>query len=103
MHCGHCVPCIIRRASLLSLQDETTYSLPNLSGRRLAADRAEGRDIRSFQVLIERLRQDPKMADLLILKPGPIDPSARELWADVFKRGMHEVAQLLDSADTQAI
>jgi hypothetical protein len=29
-HCGYCLPCLIRRASLETLDDPTTYTVPNL-------------------------------------------------------------------------
>ena len=100
-HCGYCVPCLIRRASLkkgLSVDDPTEYAIPDLRSRPLRTDRAEGEDIRSLQLLAKRVEDRPALAKLLVHKPGPLIDSPDEVaaYADVFRRGMHEVWELLE-------
>ena len=100
-HCGYCVPCMIRRGSLhagLGTDDPTTYTVEDLSAQTLRSDRAEGEHVRSFQLMVERLRADPGLARILVHKPGPLIDVPTEIpsYADVFRRGVFEVADILD-------
>lgn len=107
-HCGYCLPCLIRRAAIqkgLGAADPTTYTIPNLAAKPLDATTAEGQQVRSFQVAIDRLTSHPELAKLLIYKPGPLrDESAarqKEL-AQVYQRGMAEVGGLLLGVRTRS-
>lgn len=95
-HCGYCLPCLIRRASLLG-QDPTTYGVPDLAAATLDTRQAEGQQVRSFQIAIERLSKHPELASALIHKPGPLydDHSSLGDLADVYRRGLAEVGRLL--------
>ena len=100
-HCGYCVPCLIRRASLrkgLTADDPTSYTIPDLSARTLFTDRSEGEHVRSFQMMINRLEANPELSKILVHKPGPLinSPSEIPAYADVFRRGVFEVAELLE-------
>lgn len=100
-HCGHCVPCLIRRASLnvgLGTPDPTLYTVSDLAAQTLFSDRSEGIDVRSFQLLARRIEKRPELARILIHKPGPLIDASSEVtaYADVFRRGVQEVAKLLD-------
>ena len=95
-HCGYCVPCLIRRASIEVAfdQDSTAYSIAHLHARPLESRKAESADVRSFQMMHRRLGKSPDLARVLIFKPGPLgDYSAAEIseYANVFKRGIAEV------------
>jgi len=100
-HCGFCLPCLIRRAAIrsgLGAPDPTTYTLSNLAAKILDTNKAEGQQVRSFQFAIERLRQKPQLASLLIHKPGPLSdetPARQVALADVYRRGIGEIASLL--------
>jgi hypothetical protein len=104
-HCGYCLPCLIRRAALkkgLGSMDRTGYTL-DLNANTLDTLQAEGQQVRAFQFAIERLKQKPQLASLLIHKPGPLldESAARQAaLADVYKRGLGEVAALLASVRT---
>ncbi|HEY6154633.1 MAG TPA: Qat anti-phage system QueC-like protein QatC [Candidatus Udaeobacter sp.] len=104
-HCGYCVPCIIRRASLRGLRppDPTTYALVDLRARPLASQKAEGEHVRSFQLAIRRLGGSPARAAVLIHAPGPLTDVRDEidLFAKVYFRGMAEVQRLLDGVTTR--
>ncbi|MEQ1516444.1 MAG: Qat anti-phage system QueC-like protein QatC [Usitatibacteraceae bacterium] len=95
-HCGYCLPCLIRRASLQG-NDSTTYGVPDLKAATLDTRQAEGQQVRSFQIAIARLSKRPGLANVLIHKPGPLydDPSRHEDLADVYRRGLEEVGRLL--------
>ena len=94
-HCGYCLPCIIRRASLLP-NDPTDYTI-RLNGRALDTGSAEGEQVRSFQFAADRLAADPALAAILIHKAGPLRDETAHLadLADVYRRGMAEVATVL--------
>src|SRR3546814_8731247 len=52
-HCGYCVPCLIRRASLemgLGMPDPTLYTVSDLAAQTLFTDKSEGENVRSFQL-----------------------------------------------------
>lgn len=100
-HCGTCVPCLIRRASLehgLGEKDDTLYSTESLTARPLDSAKAEGEHVRSFQLLAGRLAEKPSLAGTLARIPGPLndDPAEFAAYVDVFRRGIQEVAVLLN-------
>ncbi|TGG92481.1 hypothetical protein E4656_13485 [Natronospirillum operosum] len=105
-HCGYCVPCLIRRASLkagLDGDDETLYMVEDLTGHVLASDLPEGEHVRSFQLMAKRIRANPSLAKILIHKPGPLNGELDAIpgYADVFRRGVLEVADLLKGVRAQ--
>ena len=100
-HCGYCLPCLIRRASLRG-QDSTAYGLSDLTAAALDTKRAEGQQVRSFQLAIARLAARPDLARILIHKPGPLydKPERNDALADVYRRGLDEVGRLLAGVRT---
>jgi len=101
-HCGYCLPCLIRRAALMAAwgagNDETTYTVSDLRAQPLDTRESTGKQVRSFQYAIERLRGKPQLANLLIHKPGSLADETAHLdeLADVYRRGLGEVARLID-------
>lgn len=98
IHCGYCVPCLIRRAATAAsgLPDPTVYGTEDLS-RPLPGER--GSDLRALRIALDRYEKEPPtLADVLV--PGPLPGSDEELGAylGVFGRGLDEVRSLL-SAD----
>lgn len=105
-HCGHCVPCLIRRASLkagLGVKDPTLYTVENLHTEVLPTNRAEGKDVRSFQLMVKRIENSPELAKILVHKPGPLIDAPNEIphYADVFRRGVLEVGELLHGVNAR--
>jgi hypothetical protein len=106
-HCGYCLPCLIRRASLDVAwglgQDTTVYTVPDLLAHPLDTKESIGKQVRSFQFAIERLRRQPNLARFLIHKPGSLADETQHLdqWADVYRRGLNEVAQLIAGVTTK--
>ena len=99
-HCGYCVPCLIRRASIIAAfrRDPTTYTIPDLTAAPLDSKSAEGEHVRSFQLMAKRLTDKPNLARILVHKSGPLsDYSDQEIaeYADVFARGIEEVADIV--------
>ncbi len=101
-HCGYCLPCLIRRASLLG-EDATTYNLADLKAKVLNPSQAEGVQVRSFQIAVDRLVRRPELAKILIHKQGPLsdDPSQIPALVDVYARGLAEVGKLLSGVQTK--
>ncbi len=106
-HCGHCVPCLIRRAAMRHGfgSDDTDYSLKSLTAKALPANRAEGHDVRSLQLMIARLEAKPSFAKILIHKPGPLTDFPDEIpaYERVFLAGIREIGKILRNAVTRAV
>lgn len=98
-HCGYCVPCLIRRAAVEAAfgADPTPYTLADLHTGALDTASSEGRQVRSFQLAAERVRDRPDIAAALIHKPGPLNdwPDNLSELAEVYRRGMAEVDALV--------
>lgn len=97
VHCGYCVPCLIRRAAMSTLgsSDPTTYATEDLS-RPLEGD--SGSNLRALRIALDRYQKDPPtLADVLV--PGPLPGTDEELAAylGVFRRGLDEVRSLLST------
>ncbi len=99
-HCGHCVPCLIRRAALLEglAFDDTSYQIPDLKAKILDSAKAEGIHVRGFQIALARLARKPARARLDIHRPGPLTDHPTELAAyeQVYVEGLREVGRLLN-------
>ena len=101
-HCGHCLPCIIRRAAMYKAFDDfdpSEYMDSNVTV--LINNRAsKGEQIRSFQYAIERLKKNPNVKNALIHKPGPLDMDDAYLTqlADTYYRGLMEVDQWIQDS-----
>ncbi|TXT40488.1 MAG: hypothetical protein FD135_1268 [Comamonadaceae bacterium] len=100
-HCGHCVPCLIRRASLLNglgVADDTPYTIDDLHARPFDCNKAEGEHIRAFQLALARLAAKPSRARRDIFQPGPLSDHPQDLdqYQAVYVTGMREVQALLD-------
>jgi hypothetical protein len=107
-HCGYCVPCIIRRAAIIKAfgthGDPTAYTISDLKAQALSTLKADGQQIRSFQFAIQRLRKDTSKAKVLIHSSGSLADeslSRQQELADVYLRGMNEVANILDGVQTK--
>ena len=101
-HCGHCLPCIIRRAAMHKAFDDfdpSNYMDAKVS--ELINDRgSKGEQIRSFLYAIERLKKTPEAKKVLIHKPGPLDMDENYLseLADTYYRGLLEVNQWIQDS-----
>ena len=101
-HCGHCLPCIIRRAAMhkaFGNWDPSDYMYSNVT--ELMNNRGTvGEQVRSFQYAITKLKKNPDAKDILIHKPGPLfmdEDYLREL-ADTYNRGLMEVDQWIQDS-----
>ena len=93
-HCGYCVPCIIRRASLavVGLDDPLRYRYDLLSERAiLSADRSK--DVIAVEIGLARAAEHAEIGD--VLRSGPIPPHEAEEYTAVYRGGLNEVARFL--------
>lgn len=106
-HCGYCLPCLIRHASLVAAwginQDPTTYGSGSLQNRILDPTQAEGKQVRAFQFAISRLQSKPDIEKILIHKPGSLADVTKQLTdlAGVYRRGMVEIGSVLTGVRTR--
>jgi hypothetical protein len=107
MHCGHCVPCLIRRAALHAGfgSDSTEYYLKKLDAQILNSKKAEGEHVRAFQRAIARLKAKPNSARFVIHQPGPLSdyPNDWQKYEAVYVNGMKEVEKLLAGVVTKPL
>lgn len=95
-HCGYCVPCIIRLASLKAAGITDRVPDWDIITKPLASTSERIHDVRAFKISIERLRgTNPKHDVFRILRSGPIPAEEAGAFAGVYRRGMKEVADLL--------
>ena len=97
LHCGYCVPCIIRRASLASvgLDKSSNYGTDILQDPP-GHTSDKGRDLRAFEMAIERGRFNHHSQALFdVLKTGKIVPDEVKDYVEVYSRGMKEVQAFL--------
>lgn len=106
-HCGRCVPCLIRRASLFNAFgiDSTPYRIRDLRAQVLDSNKAEGEHVRAFQFTLAKLAGNPGRAKFDIHKPGPLTDNPDKIadYEGVYTRGMQEVGRLLDGVITSPL
>lgn len=94
-HCGHCVPCIVRRAAVYkgfpTQNDRTVYahSVSSLLGN----NNEKGLQLRSFLYAINRIKENPRASKVLIHGTGSIKGESDYLQqlANVYSRGLFEI------------
>lgn len=102
-HCGYCVPCIIRRAAMkvagLDFVKDYDHDV-RVEGSK--PDSAKGRDVRAFQIAIERIASLHSMEVAAeVLHSGPLPPEDVGEYAGVYQRGLIEVGNFLNGNRTK--
>lgn len=98
IQCGHCVPCIIRRAAFHAsgITDTTAYghSLQDAIGN----DNIHLRDDVNSMIIAAQPREKKELRTRALQSgPLPLDAAERQAWFDVHERGLYEVANYLRS------
>lgn len=90
MHCGYCLPCTIRRASIQKggLQDTSTYFDSKYKALPIARQA-----YRTYKCALNGF--DENNAFLRIQESGPIEENI-EQFADLYVRGMKEMRECLE-------
>jgi hypothetical protein len=98
-HCGYCVPCIIRLASMRAAGFETRRAVfTDVIKERPAPDSAQGTDVHAFRIAIERVKTlGPLQLVGEVLHTGPLPPGDVREFAAVYKRGIEEVGKFLNT------
>ncbi|MBN72082.1 MAG: hypothetical protein CME32_22730 [Gimesia sp.] len=98
-HCGYCVPCIIRRAALYAAGlDDPAHYLNDIVSTRPSAGSDTNRDLRAFEMAVARFDEADLSRHLFdVLSTGPIPPEHADEFAAVYRRGMTEVKNFLQT------
>lgn len=97
-HCGYCVPCIIRRASMAHVgEDRAEDYLIDVRRNPPGAGTETGKDFRAFEMALARPTVRYR-AVLEVLNSGPLPPDDVTAYAAVYHRGMDEVRRFLSLA-----
>ena len=95
-HCGYCFPCIIRRAATHAAGTTDAVYDYDVATATFDATSKKARDQRAVRIAIERLKGQARSRALFdVLDSGPLEPSEARAYADVYLRGMDELAALL--------
>jgi hypothetical protein len=97
MQCGHCVPCLIRRAAFHSagMQDTTEYQEASLP---LVWNKPDRRDDLMAMVRASLPSTPARLRHRAVASgPLPLDGAERQGWFDVHERGLAEVRDYLTS------
>jgi hypothetical protein len=91
-HCGSCLPCVIRRASIEKAYgfDSSSYRIPNFDSGIIAPI-----DLKSYKIGILDYKNNKSNTSFKIQESGPI-LSDQKKFEELYKRGMNELALLLD-------
>jgi 7-cyano-7-deazaguanine synthase in queuosine biosynthesis len=100
VHCGYCVPCIIRQAAEHKSKIRKTKYVYLIKKSPPSPMTKTGSDLRAFQLGLERLKSMPDhtvMFDLLAAGPIPFsDKPELKTYLDLYLRGMKEVNDFLN-------
>ncbi len=99
IHCGYCVPCIIRQAAEHAYQGIRTEYVTQIKVNPPDHTVGKGRDLRAFKMALEELHGlAPHSVMLRVLKSGPLPFATQtelEGYVDTYRRGMAEVRNFL--------
>ena len=97
-HCGYCLPCLIRRASLLAagMAQREKYFIRDLKRNPPSPLLKRGEDIRAVRMAVARSQKlNEPQALFEVLAAGPIpNPTERLEYARVYMRGLKELDAL---------
>jgi len=96
-HCGDCIPCIVRKAAIISAygEDETEYRHKNLN-------QSEAGVLNRNAFLQMLKKHNPKRAIFDIQKSGPLIDNLFE-FADVYNRSIEELNEIFKEVDVNEV
>jgi len=96
-HCGDCIPCIVRKAAIISAygKDETEY-------RHKKLDKSEAGILNKNAFLQMLEKHNPNSAIFDIQKSGPLIDNLFE-FADVYNRSIKELNEIFKEVDVNGI
>ncbi len=96
LHCGYCVPCIIRQAAYKAsgVKDSFSYRRNIFDTKGLEIAKAEGADILAFKYMVGKVKKHPLFLTTLIRGTGSLGEDVTK-YIDVYKRSLQEVENLV--------
>lgn len=96
-HCGVCMPCIIRRASLRKAGMPEGDYLYDIDSYALNLSKSRGETLRALRIFLERYKKKEGTLIFDLLSNGPIPESSGAIddFESVFRRGLDELITLL--------
>lgn len=95
IHCGYCVPCIIRQPAENAFGGIKTVYSHQIKSHPPHPTTETGRDLRAFKMALEEVENMQRHSLVLrILKSGPLpfaDQNELGQYVDIYSRGMQEV------------
>jgi 7-cyano-7-deazaguanine synthase in queuosine biosynthesis len=99
IHCGYCVPCIIRQSAEIAAGGVRTLYAHQIKINPPSSKIKKGRDLRAFRMALEGLNGLPHHSIMLrVLRSGPLqfnNQSELNDYIAIYKRGMQEVSNFL--------
>lgn len=98
LHCGYCVPCLIRRAAVhyANLEQSDAPYTHDVLDKDWKPTGKKKSDIRAMRMAVSRMKGQPELLDVFtVLDSGPLPPEDANAYAGVYRRGMKEVASFL--------
>ncbi|MCU5174630.1 Qat anti-phage system QueC-like protein QatC [Bacillus paranthracis] len=97
LHCGYCLPCVIRRASILKaeIEDGSRYR-----DRDFTSGPTAKTNLKSYNIGISK--HNKKYVFLKIQNSGPIETNI-EQFIGVYNRGMEELSSLLEEYNEEVL
>jgi hypothetical protein len=95
-HCGHCLPCIIRRASMHNVgADRAQEYRRDILAEHLDPG-ARGADVRAARMAALRNPTEVGVVDVLRSGPLPADTDEINAYVEVYRSGLRELAQFFN-------
>lgn len=99
IHCGYCVPCIIRQAAEKAAGGISTNYAHQIKYNPPGPNTGKGRDLKAFKMALEEIKNIARHSMVLrVLKSGPLpfaDLNELNDYISVYQRGMNEVSTFL--------
>ena len=95
LHCGYCVPCLIRRAALRAVNaDRPGDYRHDVLTEELEA-KGKGADLRALRIALRAGKSQSALERILLAGPLPDSPEELNALLGVYERGMDELARFL--------
>lgn len=102
IHCGRCLPCLIRRAAFKSANIQDSDYVVDVLSNTPEENKKSGIDYRVLMMGIERFKNDSPLMDLFKVKStGPVPSKDVTAFMEVYRRGMNELSQFLTATIRQ--
>jgi hypothetical protein len=96
-HCGHCLPCIVRKAATTRAGLVDVRYAMDILKENPPANQTEGKDLFAIRTALRRLETLDLPLIFYLLKEAPLPGSKADIdqYVDVYRRGMEELRNFL--------